>query len=423
MPDVTPTIWMDLTTSLRSRGAPNNGTLRVERSLARELRLLLGDHLRFCRYDPLRRRFEAADTAAALDGAPQEPKGRGPGASNERSDSIGKRVERAVRLTVRRWAREFYHAIGGADASAHFAEAKPGDTLLLAGETWSARFDFDVIARLRTECGLTIAAVCQDVIPVTHPQFFETGSFVDQYRRYVQFLAREADLVIAISQATARGLEQAAAQFGGMRGSIAVIELGSDAAKSATPSPPRIAPPLEPGRFVISVSTIQSRKNFDLLYRLWKRFAREGRKDVPRLVIVGRRGFGSEKLLADISGDATARDALSILDGATDAELAWLYENCAYTLYPSFVEGWGLPISESLARGKLCLASDTSSLPEAGAGLARHFGPNDDQAWYEAIVELAEKPQILADAEARIRANYRQRSWGEAAADLAARLR
>lgn len=429
MADRRPTIWMDLTTSLRARGGQNNGTLRVERSFARELQPLLGGQLRFCRYDATRRRFESVD-ASALAGAiktsastsAKSAAHRGPGASNAGADRLGRRIERAVRLFVRGTIQKMHEIFGGGDPAAHFADAQPGDVLLLAGENWSGRTDFGVLARLRSGRGLKIAAVCQDLIPVTHPQFFEAGEFVAQYRRYVEFLARHSDLVVAISRATANELTKAAQAHGGMRGTIAVVELGSDVGSAAEPQPPQTEPPLQTGRFVISVSTIQARKNFDLLYRLWHRFAQEKRSDIPRLVIAGQRGFGSDDLLATIAQDASVKNCLTILHRTSDAELAWLYRNCAYTLYPSYVEGWGLPVSESLAYGKLCLASNTSSLPEAGAGLAQHFGPDDDDAWHAAIVRLAADPQQLADAEARIRADYKQRSWQQAGVELAGHL-
>ncbi len=426
MPDTTPRIWMDLTTSLRARGGQTNGTLRVERSFARQLQSLLGEQLKFCRYDSSRQFFDEADaTAAFADAVPSSKISahRGPGASDARADRLGRRIERNVRLAIRVTVKRIHTALRGGDGAAYFPKATPGDVLLLAGETWAARYDFEVIARLRAERGIKIVAVCQDLIPVTHPQFFESGEFVGQYRRYVEFLSRHVDLAIAISRATGTELEKAAKAFGGMNGKIAVIELGSDVASAAMPKPPDIRIPLQPGKFAISVSTIQSRKNFDLLYRLWHRFAQEKRTDIPRLVIVGQRGFGSDELLAQIALDETVRDSLTVLHRTTDAELTWLYRNCAYTLYPSFAEGWGLPVSESLACGKLCLASDTSSLPEAGAGLALHFGPTDDAAWYEAIAELADNPGRLPETEARIRENYRPRSWQEAGADLANHLR
>ena len=94
------------------------------------------------------------------------------------------------------------------------------------------------------------------------------------------------------------------------------------------------------------------------------------------------------------------------LDGPTDAELAWCYEHAAFTCYPSLYEGWGLPVSESLAFGRPCLSSDTSSLPEAGAGLTTLLDPYDRTAWRDAVLGLWRDPAARAAASERIRSEY-----------------
>src|SRR5207247_4170450 len=142
-------------------------------------------------------------------------------------------------------------------------------------------------------------------------------------------------------------------------------------------------------------STIQSRKNFDLLYRLWRRFSEQNRPETPKLVIVGRKGFGSSDLLWQISRDPFVQQSITLLHRVSDAELSWLYRNCLWTLYPSFYEGWGLPISESLAHGKYCLASNTSSIPEAGQGLIQLLDPLDFRAWHDCLSELMLAPEKL----------------------------
>jgi glycosyltransferase involved in cell wall biosynthesis len=120
--------------------------------------------------------------------------------------------------------------------------------------------------------------------------------------------------------------------------------------------------------------------------------------------------------------DPLVRDSIVLLQGASDGELSWLYRNCLWTLYPSLYEGWGLPVSESLAHGKFCLASDSSSLPEAGQGLARHLDPLDFRAWDAAIRELLSSPAIVAEAEQRIRQSYRPMTWQQSAEQLASHL-
>ena len=406
-------IWMDVTTSLRSRGDHPTGTLRVERTLAAGLSRELGAQLALCRYSASQGRFAPVDLDALAETPARKPTSHGA----ERQDHLGRRIERFFRLTLRGWLKSRRPA-----SSDMFPEAKPGDALLLGGETWSARYDLDVLHRLRHKVGVKIAAICQDIIPLTHPHFFESGEFVARYRAYVDFLLRDVDLLIVHSRAVRESLQAEAKRVGRPMPEVAIVPLGSDIAKNTAPRAPSLQPPLAPGTFVIAVSTIQSRKNFDLLYRLWHRFADESH-DVPRLVIVGARGFGSSDLLKQIENDALVHDSVTVLHGADDAELAWLYRNCRFTLYPSFAEGWGLPVSESLGYGKPCLASNATSLPEAGAGLAVHLDPLDFESWHDTILAWSADDRVI-DAMARnIAAHYQPTSWSQTSAALAGHLR
>ncbi len=104
--------------------------------------------------------------------------------------------------------------------------------------------------------------------------------------------------------------------------------------------------------------------------------------------------------------DPHTRDQFVILEDTTDEELTWLYQHCAFTVYPSFYEGWGLPIAESLAHGIPCLSSNTSSMPEIAADLMSFFDPAStdeclgaiqgllDPAGYELAVSRAKQYKI-----------------------------
>jgi glycosyltransferase involved in cell wall biosynthesis len=415
-------VWMDVTTSLRNAGHHANGTLRVERELAAALRAELGDRLAFCHYRSTERRFAAVDFNPSFRTDAPAPRGKPSSFGATRQESLGRRAERGLRLALRRFARATRERLSPPDAAALFPDARAGDVLLLGGESWSERYDFEVMTRLRSERGLRIAAMCQDVIPLNHPQFFASDAFIARHRAYIDWLLSNVDLVMTISRSVQSDLIAQSAARGIAGPAVGILPLGAYIEK-AEPRKPITEPPLQADRFVISVSTIQSRKNFDLLYRLWQRFADEGRHDLPRLVIVGARGFGSGDLLDQIARDPRVRDSILVLHDASDAELAWLYRNCCFTLYPSFAEGWGLPIAESLAYGKPCLASNTTSMPEAGAGLAVHLDPLDFRAWHDTIIAWSDD---VASREAMARdivATYRPVTWADSAAALAGQLR
>lgn len=417
-----PRIWMDVTTSLHNAGHHANGTLRIERELAAGLRTSFGERLAFCQYRSTERRFTAVAFDPDIRTDQQSHRGKPASFGAARPETMGRRIERSLRLAVRRFIRTMRDRFRTSDAASLFADARAGDVLLLGGECWNPRYDFGVMSRLRQELGLRIAVMCQDVIPLNHPQFFASDAFIARHRAYIDWLMSDVDLIVTISRSVQTDLAAQAAARGVAGPGVVVVPLGADI-ETAAPQAPVTTPALQPNGFVISVSTIQARKNFDLLYRLWQRFADEGRHDLPRLVIVGARGFGSGDLLAQMARDPRVRDSILVLHDTSDAELAWLYRNCLFTLYPSFAEGWGLPIAESLGYGKPCLASDKTSMPEAGAGLAVHLDPLDFKAWHDTVIAWSDDATARDVMARRIAATYRPMTWAESASVLAAQLR
>ena len=133
--------------------------------------------------------------------------------------------------------------------------------------------------------------------------------------------------------------------------------------------------------------------------------------EVPTLVFAGRIGWLVEDLMHQISNTDHLGGKLVIVEGPSDADLASLYKGCLFTLFPSFYEGWGLPVTESLALGKPCLISNRSSLPEAGGKLARYFDPDNLHDAYEAVRSVLADPADLARWEDRVRREFKPVPW------------
>jgi glycosyltransferase involved in cell wall biosynthesis len=414
-----PCLWMDVTTSWRARSGQMNGTLRVEQRYAKALNEIAELKTRFCRYDRKRQKFLSLETYPVLGGdlrASSRP------AFGQRSSPLrvtARKLERSVR---QRWRSTLGPLIAnGVSTKQSIFECSSGrNVLLLAGENWSS-YDFAVMTHLQKTYGLRIAVLCQDFAPIRHPQFFESQTFVDRFKLYADFIVCNTDLIIAISESTKSEIVRYAQGQNRIIDRTKVIKLGADLGSQKSSRPAELSQPSH-NKFVLAVSTIQSRKNFRILYQLWHRFAEEQINHLPTLVIVGQAGFGSSDLLWEIAHDPRTKGKIIILHRANDEELAWLYQNCMWTLYPSLYEGWGLPISESLFYGKYCIASNSTSLPEAGAGLTKHIDPLDFSEWYNAIHELINFPERLSMLERKIAAEYQPMTWAGAAAVLANEL-
>jgi glycosyltransferase involved in cell wall biosynthesis len=82
-----------------------------------------------------------------------------------------------------------------------------------------------------------------------------------------------------------------------------------------------------------------------------------------------------------------------------------------FTLYPSLYEGWGLPVAESLAYGKFCLASSAASIPEVGGDLIEYIDPWDVPTWAERIKWYIDHDEDLRRKEQRISEEYQPPRW------------
>jgi glycosyltransferase involved in cell wall biosynthesis len=293
----------------------------------------------------------------------------------------------------------------------------PGDVLLTAGGSWEQPGYYDVVGSLKAAAGVRVVPVVYDLIPHKFPQFFP-HYFPPMFRAWLAELVREADQVVAISESTKRDLAVFSEERGLPSPPCAVIRLGDTPNPSARARVPRNWAERAAEPFVLSVGTIEIRKNHLLLYQVWRRLLEERGEAVPPLVMAGQRGWLSGDLQYQMHYDPQVQDRVVILDGLTDEELTWLYRHCLFTVYPSYYEGWGLPVAESLSHGKYCITSNTSSLPEIAGDLVGLHDPLDFTACKALVERALFDPGFRRACEERVRAHYRPTSWRDTAGRL-----
>lgn len=178
---------------------------------------------------------------------------------------------------------------------------------------------------------------------------------------------------------------------------------------------------------MLFVSTLEKRKNHALALRCWSRLAQEnGADSVPTLVLAGKLGWLVDELTGEIDRLTASGIPILHLSGLTDREIAALYRTCMFSIYPSFKEGWGLPISESLAAGRPVLASGTIAMKEVGGSFADYADPHSLEDFYAAAERLIFDGVYRRSREKHIRDGYRKRSWDEFSVEIinvVARLR
>ncbi len=309
------------------------------------------------------------------------------------------------------------HSCGDAGPAApvvnNFGEcAAPGDILLTLGAPWSHP-DYAKPIRAQCEQGLRFALLVYDLIPIRRPEWCDRG-LVQWFGERFRTLLPLCDFVFAISQATAADVEVFARETGiALPGRVVPIPIGTGFG-SQPQSPGALEKQTMPpaGSYALFVSTIEARKNHALLFRVWRRLLEEMPADrVPILVFAGRVGWLIGDLMQQIANTDHLDGKLIVIEDPTDAELTALYRGCLFTLFPSFFEGWGLPVTESLAFGKPCIISNRTSLPEAGGKLARIFDPDNLNDAYQIIRQTIEDRPGLARWEAEVQREFQPVPW------------
>jgi glycosyltransferase involved in cell wall biosynthesis len=369
--------------------------------------------IRFCRLDRHVDRFESVEFEALSRAFYDLPVAGGAALTLWR-----RRFVRAVRRTLRERRLTYWHP---APAGARIESFQRGDILVCFGTSWENPRYAGFLDHVRRDLGVRIAVLVYDIIPLTHPRWVSAG-LVKKFERWLRGVLRNADLVLTISEHSRATLLCVAADRRTTMPATEILRLGTgfrplDAAHAGATN---IA---LPARFVLYVSTIEIRKNHALLLRVWRGLiAKHGADAVPKLVFVGRRGWLVDDLVAELSAQGPLRGNILVLPGLSDAELATAYRRCLFTVFPSLMEGWGLPVSEGLEHGKLCVASNRGALPEVGGDLVDYFDPDDDAGASAAIERAIFDHDYRAAREARISAEFRPLSWADCTAALIARL-
>jgi glycosyltransferase involved in cell wall biosynthesis len=213
--------------------------------------------------------------------------------------------------------------------------------------------------------------------------------------------------------ATSRFVAEELAKFlAPKKAPIDLVPMGADLAAPEDPAALRRRG-LVAKSYILHVGTLEPRKNLLALLDAVER--------VPEawpLVLVGRDGWRSQEIHSRLRrvGKGVAR----WIRDAGDGELTSLYRGASFTVVPSFGEGWGLPVQESLAQEVPCIAARAGALPEVGGDLVRYVDPNDTEALVEAIADWSSNPAALAHARSRITHRFTpgQPSWEDAAAQV-----
>lgn len=231
--------------------------------------------------------------------------------------------------------------------------------------------------------GVKIVIVAHDTIPIDFPEFVRPKA-AHQCQERVTNMARLADGIVCVSHYCAGRLRPHLQPFNPR---LVVAHPGTEDVAIISAAPGMADIP-----YFLMVSTIEARKNHTLVLNLWRRMIAELGPKTPKLIIAGKRGWEAQTPIAMLDRAADLSPHVYEAGAAPDAAIKALRQHATAVLMPSFVEGFGLPVTEALAEDTPVIASDIPAFREIAGDACEFIDPLDGPAWRTAIDAFA-KPQ------------------------------
>jgi glycosyltransferase involved in cell wall biosynthesis len=284
----------------------------------------------------------------------------------------------------------------------------------LPGRLAKSSFDlfWSPLGTLPRNSPIPAVVTVHDLTPLLFPYWHSWRNRVT-FRRQLPETLRSAARIVAVSQATARDLEQ---RFPTSASRIAVIANGVDAAfvpasGSQTASIRRHFG--APTGYLLFVGTLEPRKNLSRLLDAWDIVAQE-LPDGPPLLIAGGKGWRSGGLQRRLGRAPRVR----YLGRLERPRLIQALQGALGFVYPSLYEGFGLPVAEAMACGLPVVTSEGSSLPEVVGDAGILVNPRHTQELAAALIRILTDSGLRAELGTRAHERARRFSWDTAAEEL-----
>lgn len=245
-----------------------------------------------------------------------------------------------------------------------------------------------------------------DLIPLTHAEYCRPG--VDATHRHRMHTAlKHASGLIMNSQATLDSLAAEAQRADLPMPPSVVARLASGVTQR-----PLTARPLPAPYFVI-LGTIEPRKNHWLILQAWRRLVEQLGTAAPKLVVIGRRGWECENVIDMLERCEPLKGVVIEEPHCSDEKLHAYLQHCQALLFPSFVEGYGMPLAEALALKVPVLASDLAVFHEIADDIPDYLDPLDGPGWLARIQAYAQPNSPERDAQIIRIERFREPTWAD----------
>lgn len=267
---------------------------------------------------------------------------------------------------------------------------------------WNSRYKRSLLLKRLKENGVKLAVYIYDIIPITHPQYCHENTvfnFLDYIGAYLQY----ADILIASAQSTLDEINALLIKMGLDSIPGYVSWLGADFSESGNTKGDineEVIRAVSNGKYVLAVGTIEPRKNHKLLMDAFDLGLFE---NGINLIFAGRIGWNVEALEKRINNHKEIGKKFFHFQGLNDATIDYLYKNAFFVGFPTYNEGFGLPMIEAFQRNTPVIASNCKVLREVGEDYAIYFSQDDPADFQNKVQKYIKNEKLYNELKERIK--------------------
>ncbi len=310
-----------------------------------------------------------------------------------------------------------------------FHELQPGTVYLDMDNIWNCRLTRNYLYPILKKSGVQIVNYVYDALPITNPQYSHETTIL-RFVEYLGAVIQYSDHVMFSAVAVQDTVQSLCERMQVACPPSTVIPLGCDFKAPEVIDPetlPRdeddnilpeyrhlvvsdaVNEAIAAGKYLLMVGTVEPRKNHAIVLD-----ALDAGLDL-NVVIVGKMGWNVKDLKERIVKHPLYGKRLFLLNGVNDAGINKLYAEAYMLAFPTFNEGFGLPMVEAFQHGTPVIASDIPVLREVGGDYADYFDNTDCHALVNFVKECLRNSQRYQEKKAKLQ-KYRPTTWDEFAA-------
>jgi glycosyltransferase involved in cell wall biosynthesis len=278
-----------------------------------------------------------------------------------------------------------------------------GDTLFNTSHTGLENPQYAWWLRRR---GARVIVVVHDLIPITHPQFWHPWE-TRKHQVRMGCAARVSAGVVANSEHTLAEFRAFCKSAALPSPPCAVARLGSGLRAAPAGGRPIAAP------YFVMLGTIEPRKNHAMMLQIWRRLAEAMGAGTPKLVVIGQRGWEIADVVDLLEHCEPLHGVVIEKRRCGDGEVASWLQHARALLYPSFAEGYGMPVTEALSRGVPVIASALPVFRETAGDVPDYASPSDAPRWEALVRDYARADSPLRAAQILRMPSFRAPTWAQ----------